>query len=118
MDANAIGAFGRFLMLTKLLSSPRFLATYSGTVTLTFVLTVGFVAAHGGFSLRPVSAAQAPAPQSQTFDQITVHRNYHRKEVEGRRVTVQASPSCGVQQGGRWIRYRSRDGLKGYSGDV
>lgn len=61
-------------MLVKLLSNPRFLAIYSGTVTLTFLLTIGFVVARGGFDLRPVSAAQTPVPQSSTFDEITVHR--------------------------------------------
>ena len=61
-------------MLVKLLSNPRFLAIYSGTVTLTFMLTMVFVIAHGRLSLRAVSAAQTPTPQSQTFDQITVRR--------------------------------------------
>ena len=61
-------------MLTKLLSNPRFLAIYSAVVTLTFLLTVGFGIARGGFDLRPVSAAQTPASQSTVFDQITVHR--------------------------------------------
>jgi len=61
-------------MLTRILSNPRFLAIYSGTVTLTFILTVAIVLAHGGLSLRAVSAAQTPIPRSQTFDQITVRR--------------------------------------------
>lgn len=47
----------------KILSSPRFLAIYSGVVTLTFTLTIVFVVAHGGLGLRLVSV-----------DQITVHR--------------------------------------------
>jgi hypothetical protein len=61
-------------MLTRILSNPRFLAIYSGTVTLTFMLTVVLILTHGGFALRAVAAAQAPVPQPQTFDQITVRR--------------------------------------------
>jgi hypothetical protein len=58
-------------MFAKLLSNPRFLAVYSGILTLTFLITVAFGLSHGAFVLGKVSAAET---RSADFDQITVHR--------------------------------------------
>lgn len=58
-------------MIMKLLSNPRFLAAYSGILTIAFVVTVVFAASHAGFTTRSVSAAEV---QSANFDQITVRR--------------------------------------------
>jgi hypothetical protein len=64
--------------MTKLLSSPRFLAAYSGVLTVTFILTVALGLSRGDFSPGRVSAAeQANAQghlQNAEFDTVTVHR--------------------------------------------
>jgi hypothetical protein len=56
--------------MLRFLSSPRFLAVYSGVLTIAFMLTVFAGLSRSGFTLRPVSAAERNA----TYDQITVHR--------------------------------------------
>lgn len=60
-------------MLT-LFSNPRFLAVYSGVLTVTFALTVAFGPVRGDFSLHHVSAAEDPTAQRLDLDQLTVHR--------------------------------------------
>lgn len=60
--------------MTSLLSNPKFLAIYSGVLTVAFVITVVFAAAHGAFSLRAVSAAGQDTLHNADFDQISVHR--------------------------------------------
>lgn len=58
-------------MIVKLLSNPRFLAAYSGVLTIAFVITVAFASCRGSFVPRGVSAAEV---QNASFDQITVRR--------------------------------------------
>jgi hypothetical protein len=61
-------------MLIKFLSSPRFLAAYSGALTVTFLLTVSLALTHGGMRLPSVSGAEQHASRNADFDQVTVHR--------------------------------------------
>jgi hypothetical protein len=56
----------------RFLSSPRFLAAYSGVLTVVFALTVSLEIAHGG--LPRVSGAEQHDPHHADFDQLTVHR--------------------------------------------
>lgn len=58
----------------KFLSHPRFLAVYSGALTLVFTLTVALGLSRGDFALHRVSAAEQRATQQPTFDSLTVHR--------------------------------------------
>ena len=51
-------------------SSPRFLAVYSGLLTVVFALTVAIGLTRGDFSPRGVSAAEG----STSYDQISIHR--------------------------------------------
>lgn len=63
--------------MTHLLSSPRFLAVYSGIVTVAFAVTVFFGLAHRTLSPNPVAAAEqkdARPANHVDFDQLTVHR--------------------------------------------
>jgi hypothetical protein len=53
----------------KILSNPRFLALYSGVLTVTFAATVFF-----GHTLGPVLASTGKNGRRADFDQITVHR--------------------------------------------
>ena len=54
----------------RLFSHPRFLAIYSGLLTVVFILTVFLGLSRGDFSLHSVSAAERNA----SYDQITLHR--------------------------------------------
>lgn len=56
----------------RLFSHPRFLAVYSGVLTLVFVATVGLGLRNGASILHPVHAEESS--RNATFDQITVHR--------------------------------------------
>jgi hypothetical protein len=56
----------------RLFSHPRFLAAYSGVLTLVFVATVALGLKNGVSTLHPVHAEES-APNA-AFDQITVHR--------------------------------------------
>jgi hypothetical protein len=58
-------------MMVKLLSDPRFLAVYSGILTITFLVTVAVALSHGDLESRGVFAAEG---QRADFDQITVRR--------------------------------------------
>lgn len=60
--------------MLRLFSNPRFLAIYSGVLTVTFVLTVALGLARGDFSLHPVAAAENSAARHLKLDQLTVHR--------------------------------------------
>jgi hypothetical protein len=63
--------------MLRLFSNPRFLAVYSGVLTLAFIATVVFALSRGDLSPRRVRAAEQLSSQSlssQTYDQITVHR--------------------------------------------
>lgn len=57
----------------RLLSNPRFLAIYSGLLTVAFILTVALGLSRGDFSLHRVAAAEAHPPHAD-YDQLTVHR--------------------------------------------
>jgi hypothetical protein len=58
-------------MIVKLLSNCRFLAAYSGILTIALVVTLAFAVCLSGFALRGVSAAEE---QNAEFDQLTVRR--------------------------------------------
>src|ERR1700761_3144500 len=58
--------------MTRIFAHPRFLAAYSGIVTLAFMATVAFALSRGLFTPRPVLADTTPSRPS--FDQVTVHR--------------------------------------------
>jgi hypothetical protein len=58
-------------MIVKLLSNPRFLAAYSGILTITFAVAVTSSAFRDSFSLRGIRAAVV---QSAYFDEITARR--------------------------------------------
>jgi hypothetical protein len=69
--------------MLRFLSHPRFLAVYSGVLTVTFVITVALAfsrlsdqSARSAFAWTAshVSAAEQPSAQKASFDQITVHR--------------------------------------------
>ena len=60
--------------MPRLFSNPRFLAVYSGVLTLAFILTVALGLARVNFSLHHVSAAENPTAQHLDLDQLTVHR--------------------------------------------
>lgn len=55
------------------INANRFLAVYSGVLTVTFATTVLY-ALHGGFAATRVFAADNKLAQNAEFDQITVHR--------------------------------------------
>jgi hypothetical protein len=55
-------------------SNTRFLAIYSGVLTVVFVFTVFVGLSHGDFSPHRVSAADQKNPPNADFDRITVHR--------------------------------------------
>ena len=56
----------------QLLSHPRFLAVYSGVLTLVFAVTVVLGIRNGALSLRAVHANERE--KTATFDEITVER--------------------------------------------
>jgi hypothetical protein len=56
--------------MLRFLSSPRFLAAYSGVLTIAFMFTVFAGFSRSSFTLHAVSAAERTA----SYDQITVHR--------------------------------------------
>jgi hypothetical protein len=58
----------------KFLSSSRFLAVYSGVLTVAFILAVSIGIRHEDRLLRQVSAAEQHDYKHPDFDQITVHR--------------------------------------------
>ncbi len=62
----------------RLFSNPRFLAIYSGLLTVAFALTVALGLSRGDFSLHRVAAAETPARAADydrlNVDQLTVHR--------------------------------------------
>ncbi|HEX5235241.1 MAG TPA: hypothetical protein VFW25_07930 [Silvibacterium sp.] len=60
--------------MTKLLSSPRFLAAYSGLLTLAFLFSVLCGLSQGDFRLHRVSAAEQSSGRNAEYDSITVHR--------------------------------------------
>lgn len=69
--------------MLRFFSSPRFLAVYSGLLTLVFALTIGIALprlldqrARSAFAwtASPVSAAEQLPPQNASFDTITVRR--------------------------------------------
>jgi hypothetical protein len=60
--------------MTKLFSSPRFLAAYSGILTVAFILTVALGLARGDFRLHKVAAAEQSSSRHADYDTITVHR--------------------------------------------
>jgi hypothetical protein len=60
--------------MLRFFSNPRFLAVYSGVLTIAFVFTVALGLARGSFSLHQVSASENPAAQHLDLDQLTVHR--------------------------------------------
>lgn len=60
--------------MLNLLSHPRFLAVYSGALTIVFVATISLDVACGRFSLMSASAAEKHEPRHSEFDQLTVHR--------------------------------------------
>ncbi len=64
----------RILKRMKLISSKRFLAIYSGVLTVAFVFTVCFGISRGDFSPHRVLAADHKNLARAEFDQITVHR--------------------------------------------
>jgi hypothetical protein len=58
----------------RFVSSPRFLAVYSGILTVVFVFTVGLAITHDGAGLLRVSGAEQHDGRHTDFDQLTVHR--------------------------------------------
>jgi regulator of RNase E activity RraB len=60
--------------MLKFLANPRFLAAYSGLLTVVFVLTVSLEITHGGIGLLRVSRTEQHDKQHADFDQLTVHR--------------------------------------------
>ena len=60
--------------MMRLFSHPRFLAIYSGLLTVVFLLTISLGLARGDFGLHRVSANEQPDSRHADFDQLTVHR--------------------------------------------
>lgn len=60
--------------MTRLLSNPRFLAAYSGVLTLVFAFTVIFGLGHRTLSQSPNFASRPRDWKHADFDQLTVHR--------------------------------------------
>jgi hypothetical protein len=60
--------------MTRLLSNPRFLAAYSGILTVAFILTVALGLPRADSSLHKVSAAEQASTRHADYDTITVHR--------------------------------------------
>lgn len=61
-------------IMMRLFSHPRFLAIYSGLLTVVFLLTISLGLARGDFGLHRVSASEQPDRRHADFDQLTVHR--------------------------------------------
>ena len=98
-------------MIVKFLSNPRFLAAYSGILTLTFVVTIVFAACHGDFAPRHVAAAEE---RSAEFDQITVRRiNVVEQDGTPRLVIAGKSEFPGAYFKGKDIPRSDRGGYAG-----
>ena len=60
--------------MVRFVSSPRFLAAYSGILTVTFLFTVSLAITHDRIGLHRVSGAEQHDTRHSDFDQLTIHR--------------------------------------------